>query len=198
MPLGHGPFVAQLAGGLDGDDQVESRSVAGFDEERRLEHDDVFGPGCDLLEASPHQGMNRRLQGEARLRIAEDASGDLGVVHATPLVQHLGAEEGAHRRGAFAPRAVELRHQTVGVDHLESRLAQPGRHRRLAAGEPAGEADAESAGAHDAGSPCRRRAAFRVLARTMATVSGPTPPGTGVIAAALGATRVKSTSPTRV
>ena len=48
-----------------------------------------------------------------------------------------------------------------------------------------------------AGLPRRRRAAVRVLASSIATVSGPTPPGTGVIAAAFGATAGKSTSPTR-
>src|SRR5262249_27861550 len=42
-----------------------------------------------------------------------------------------------------------------------------------------------------------RSAAVTVLTRSMATVIGPTPPGTGVIAPATGATASKSTSPTR-
>jgi hypothetical protein len=40
-------------------------------------------------------------------------------------------------------------------------------------------------------------AAFTVFVRSIATVIGPTPPGTGVIAAAFSATASKSTSPTR-
>ena len=42
-----------------------------------------------------------------------------------------------------------------------------------------------------------RRAAIRVLRRSIAIVIGPTPPGTGVIAPAIGSTESKSTSPTR-
>ena len=42
-----------------------------------------------------------------------------------------------------------------------------------------------------------KRAAVRVLCRSMAMVIGPTPPGTGVMAAAFSDTASKSTSPTR-
>ena len=45
-------------------------------------------------------------------------------------------------------------------------------------------------------SPCWRRAAVRVLEMSMAMVMGPTPPGTGVMAAQRGETEAKSTSPT--
>ena len=47
------------------------------------------------------------------------------------------------------------------------------------------------------GRGCRERSkACRVFLRSMATVMGPTPPGTGVMAEATGATESKSTSPT--
>src|SRR5690606_12082113 len=46
------------------------------------------------------------------------------------------------------------------------------------------------------GMPCCKHAAFTVLTSRQAMVMGPTPPGTGVMAAAFSATSQKATSPT--
>ena len=157
------------------------------------------GLRCHISELPSHQRMDGGLQGETGLGVLEDPGRHLGVIHPSLLVEHLGAEEGSDGRRSFASRLVQLRHDLVGVHHPEAGVAQPLGHGGFAAGQAAGESDAEGTGAHGVtGSPWRRRAAFKVPARTMATVSGPTPPGTGVMWDAFGETWVKSTSPTRV
>src|SRR5207248_1504216 len=86
-------------------------------------------------------------------------------------------------------RAVEVRHDVVGVDRHRAEGRERPRHRRLAAGEAAGEPDRQY-------HPRLRFAAATVFFISMAIVIGPTPPGTGVIHRATSATRAKSTSPT--
>ena len=80
----------------------------------------------------------------------------------------------------------------VGVENLTIPIAQQGRHRRLPRGDPAGESDAQHQGwdltAAGARAPRRSLAALTVLLISMAMVSGPTPPGTGVYAPATSTT----------
>ncbi len=84
----------------------------------------------------------------------------------------------------------------VGFEHVAAEFAKHRGHRAFAGGDSAGQADAQHQGLaarRAARVPCerdprRRRAAFTVLLISMAMVSGPTPPGTGVIAPATSAT----------
>jgi len=85
-----------------------------------------------------------------------------------------------------------------GIDHLvgngvevqrsQSGRGEPAQDVRLPAGDSAGEADPQDA---------RRPAAFTVFFMSIAIVSGPTPPGTGVSAPATSRTDGACTSPTR-
>ena len=86
---------------------------------------------------------------------------------------------------AFRGRAHRRRAPAIAV-------AQHRGHGGFARSDPAGEADAQHQGCDDAAAgaraPRRMRAAFTVLLISMAMVSGPTPPGTGVYAPATSTT----------
>ena len=86
----------------------------------------------------------------------------------------------------------------VEVERPESGRGQMSPHARLAAGDAAGEADpqhrASAAGRGGAAAACS--AEDTVLLMSMAMVSGPTPPGTGVSAPARSRTEGAWTSPT--
>src|SRR5207244_13446892 len=86
-------------------------------------------------------------------------------------------------------RRVEVRDDVVGVDRERAEGRERPRHRRLPAGQAAGEANSQDHAR-------LRRAAATVFFISMAIVIGPTPPGTGVIHPATSRTRAKSTSPT--
>src|SRR5277367_3280450 len=74
------------------------------------------------------------------------------------------------------PRLHELAPNLIGVDDRNPEVREHAAHRRLAAAQSAGKSNAQ----HQAGKPRRILAARTVLDISMAMVSGPTPPGTGV------------------
>src|SRR5258708_2927052 len=91
-------------------------------------------------------------------------------------------------------RTIQLMGQSVCLEHIRSQARKHFRDRGL----PTGHAPGESGAQHgDYLNPRRILHALRVLAISMAMVSGPPPPGTGVMSPATSATR-GSTSPTSV
>ena len=88
----------------------------------------------------------------------------------------------------------------VEVEHPEAKLGKAPGNCRFPRGNIAGQADTQDRSGHRAPRtqevvPARSRAAARVLDMSMPMVSGPTPPGTGVMAPATSATS-GCTSPT--
>ena len=136
----------QLGIGFDRDQDVVAIGAAGLHQQRRLHHHDAARRLEDRPEPLADQRMDRRLQRAPGRRVGEDQGAELLVIDAAPLVEHAGAEEAGDRRRPGGAGLVEVGHQAIGVDHGAAELPEPARHRRLPAGEAAGEAYGQPGG----------------------------------------------------
>ena len=109
------------------------------------------------------------------------------MVDATIGVEKRVAEELLDGLRSSTSGGVEIGNQAIGVYHPMPFVAQHLGDRGLATGEAASEPDQQALA--QGLRPWRLREARKVLTKSWATVSRPTPPGTGVMADALGATR---------
>ena len=118
---------------------------------------------------------------------------DADPVHGAVATHGVGAEALADRGQPRRARRHHFARQDVGVHDRHARLADLGGDIALAGRDAARQRNPAN---HIAAFPvARSSAAVTVLRRTMATVSGPTPPGTGVSAPATSSTS-GCTSPT--
>ncbi len=147
--------------------------------------------------------MEQRLELGAPRIVLEDECGEFPPIHRAVAGDDIGPETPAHGGDPRAASGEKHVDDPVGVDDRDVELAEHPRHGRLAGRDPAGQSDRQDRAPRVAlgddahGSrPALRRAPSRVLSRSIATVSGPTPPGTGVIALARSAASPKWTSPT--
>src|SRR6266852_568284 len=203
-----------------GDHQaVETLVVAGFDQQRRL-HDhhrarlSARQLGELAIQGVHDAGMDDAVQAFEPGGVGEDDRGELGAVNAAVGGAHLATKLFEDLVVSGLAGLNQAARERVGIEYAAAELAHHCGHGALAAGNPSGEADVQhqrlatfSAAVRATGRdapparlvafPLRRRAALTVLLISMAMVSGPTPPGTGVIAPATPATS-GWTSPTRV
>src|SRR5688572_16244223 len=137
--------------------------------------------------------MNDGLQLPACRGFSEHLLGDHFSVDAAVRSQKRPAEQGRDGSGRRRALSERLVHDIVGVDGGNASVLQSRKHVTLAGGDSARQCDPQ----HDAYRPQARRssAATIVFAMSIAIVSGPTPPGTGVSAPAISATS-GCTSPT--
>ncbi len=192
-----GAEATQLLAGVAVHDHepVEPKVHPGLDEESGVGHQhrrsppgEVRGP-TGLLGA--HAGVDDGVQPRAGRGVREHHRRERDAVQRAVGAHDPGAEDlrdlaegGAARRG-HVPR------DGVQVERVEAVAGEPPQDVGLAAGDAAGQADPQQA-------LRRRRAAARtVFESSIAMVSGPTPPGTGVSAPATGTTDGACTSPTR-
>src|SRR5207249_5544293 len=208
------PPLLQLGGTVDDDHAVEPEMDAGSDEQRgiRDEHRSraaVGGPRPPRLLLA-HAWMDERVQARARAGIDEDE-----IAEPFPVDGPVGAEDRrAERAHHVVVGGAAGRHHVAGdgveVQRLEARRGEPAQDVRLPTGDAAGEAHPQDARpslrsrgmnprsllSQGGYSPPRTPAARTVFFMSIAIVSGPTPPGTGVSAPATSRTDGACTSPT--
>src|SRR4051794_36522806 len=137
--------------------------------------------------------MDDRLQIEACALVLEYNLRDSYAIHGAVAAHRIRAETLSDRREAGGSRRYYFAREHVGVHDGHAGIAQPTGNVRLACGNPARQRNLPD---HIAAFPLvLSSAAVTVFRRTMATVIGPTPPGTGVMAPAISSTS-GCTSPT--
>ena len=138
-----GAVEAELGRRLDGDHGVVPSAAAGLGQERHFEDDNraVAGRLEDLEVALPDQGVDRLFQALAAGRVGEHRAPQCLLVDRAVRVQHLGAEQFGNRLCARLARPVEVGDQGVGIRDDATRFGEHAAHRRLAAGDSAGESD---------------------------------------------------------
>src|SRR5580704_14355398 len=154
--------------------------------------------------------MHDGVQASEALRIGKHDGAEFFPVYQALRREDAGAKFTHHFIVGGPAGLAHLVRDFIGLKHATTELAQHRNHRGLPGGNSSGEADAQHQGLAAAAPvllpdvprppPARRRRAARtVLLISMAIVSGPTPPGTGVIApatsAAAGCTSPTSTEP---
>jgi len=195
-PSRHRPLQLLLGLAPDDGEQIVALPGAGFDEERRFDHRHRTGTQRTQprLDTGPDERMDGALEPRSGSRVGDDELGESTAIDATGGIEHRFPEEERDILGARAPGFVELVDMGVTIEDLGAEALENRPDGRLARRQTTGETDRARSRTHDPW-PRRRRAARAVLAMSMAMVSGPTPPGTGVIRPAMGATLVVSTSP---
>src|SRR5579864_7656044 len=135
--------------------------------------------------------------------MAEHDFAQLRAIDFPIWVENSCAELADHFLGYGIFRLEVFVREKIGFDDGAAALLQKSCDRGLSTGDSSGEADGQhivrmrltfsghqrrDAAVSEARNPRRRRAAFTVLLMSIAIVSGPTPPGTGVTAPAISAT----------
>ena len=145
-----------------------------------------------LIQLTEDAGMHDGIQGCQALRIGEDDARQTRTVNVSVRGDNLGTELTAYFIVSGLPGQHRSVGNLIGTDYVATKFAHHGCNRALAAADSTGQADAEhhllEAGrtaAMPAVWPRLSRAALIVLLISMAMVSGPTPPGTGVMAPAI-------------
>src|SRR6185437_13148101 len=131
------------------------------------------------------------IQPSKRFRGSEDTRRKRATIDFTSLCKDALTEFADHRVVRFPASRQHGMAELVGMDHQAAPAGERFRDEAFAAGEAPGESDFQHL-------PHRRSAASTVFAMSMAMVSGPTPPGTGVYAEARSTTSSGCTSPTRI
>jgi hypothetical protein len=176
----HGAFDLLLFIAGHQDDAVVIFVGADFDQDGRFDYDHGLRIGgadflFDRLLQAMHGGMHDRIQLFQALSIAEDKRSETATVDAAIGIQNLAAELPNYRREGFPVGGQGLVAEVVRMNEVGSQALQRFSDEGFAAREAAGESYAE--GARHAR---RLSAAAMVFIMSIAMVSGPTPPGTGV------------------
>src|SRR5712692_1235618 len=167
-----------------------------FDEQSGLDHADGVRRGAlergeILVVRRQHMGMNNRIEPRQAREVGEDNRCQFRAVHAAVGRQYPAAKFPHHVLEGRAARLDESVGNLIGFKDVTAEFAQHPRDSGLSCPDPARQPHAQHQGwTATALLICARRsrAAFTVLLISMAMVSGPTPPGTGVIAPATSAT----------
>lgn len=179
-------FKLLFGGGLACDEPLAPESLKGGDG-RVKEPAAPFDPAANPLEKGVERGgEGGRMVGREGVELAHFGVGVPVVVDSMDLV-----EEGANGRLDLGPfGGGEGLSDQDGVVHPHGDPFELGGRGGVASDEEEGEEEGERSHHH------RLSAIWRQLRRSMAMVSGPIPPGTGVMAEQILETGSKSTSPT--
>ena len=181
--------AADLFGGLARahDDGVELVLLAGLEQQRNVGHGHVRAGGKiggPLLDAAVDLGMDDGFEIGARCAVGEYESPESRPIERAIRAQETVAEPCEHSAESRRTWRDSLPRQPVRVDRGCAERGERAQAKGLACGNAAGERGAH----HVQAMPIRARAAATVFLSSIAIVSGPTPPGTGVSAPATHAT----------
>src|SRR5579885_3489837 len=181
------------------DQAVKPPVAAGFDQDGRFHHHNSFWIsglefGDQLVLPPNDSGMDQGIQAGQSFRVIENNSGEFAPVESAVRAENAGTELAQRRLKSRASGGQSFMPEFVGPNQVTPEGCQSVADEALTAGQASRESDLQH-------TPRRRSADSTVLAISIAMVSGPTPPGTGVYApdfsTATGYTSPPSTLPFR-
>src|SRR5215469_5464954 len=187
----NGPFNLLLHRAGHNNQTVKSLITSSFNQNRRRDnYDGMRVPGFDLGDHAglprPDRRMHQFVQFLKQRRLVENKRSQLAPIDALFRRENASAEFADYRVIGLPIGQQHLMTELVGFNEMTAEIGQCMSHETLAAGQTSGEPYPE----HTCCS-----AACTVLLISIAMVSGPTPPGTGVYALASSRAAAASTSP---